>query len=382
MERQQLYCKKVINPKVLITSLIFFASFLMIGELNHAWAAEETVNSQKNINVNNTINLVEKNSLKSVDDKASYKETINNKISVFNNENKKGNLIGNKTKKRNIIVNYSDSKHNQKTTKNNKFKLSNDYLNRKDRNNTNIKITKSKDSKEKPQKQLLNKTFSNSGLVGFRSAENYNERTQNYVVKKGDYLGAIAKKFNTTVSKIQKLNNIKNPNFILIGQVLKVPFISSNNSSTNTNRRNNSSSTLNYLNSLAYKGWDFDGAYGNQCFDLVNVYCNHLYGHGLRGYGAKDIPFANNFRGEATVYRNTPTFKAELGDVAVFSGRYGGGFGHTAIVLNGNYDGKLMKFQSLDQNWYGGDSRRADIAHKVVHNYDYDMYFIRPYKKA
>ena len=32
----------------------------MIGELNHAWAAEETVNSQKNINVNNTINLVEK----------------------------------------------------------------------------------------------------------------------------------------------------------------------------------------------------------------------------------------------------------------------------------------------------------------------------------
>lgn len=81
-------------------------------------------------------------------------------------------------------MNYSDSKHNQKTTKNNKFKLSNDYLNRKDRNNTNIKITKSKDSKEKPQKQLLNKTFSNSGLVGFRSAENYNERTQNYVVKK------------------------------------------------------------------------------------------------------------------------------------------------------------------------------------------------------
>ena len=74
--------------------------------------------------------------------------------------------------------------------------------------------------------------------------------------------------------------------------------------------------------------------------------------------------------------------KAELGDVTVFSGRYGGGFGHTAIVLNGNYDGKLMKFQSLDQNWYGGDSRRADIAHKVVHNYDYDMYFIRPYKKA
>ena len=26
----------------------------------------------------------------------------------------------------------------------------------------------------------------------------------------------------------------------------------------------------------------FDGSYGWQCFDLVNVYWNHLYGHGLK----------------------------------------------------------------------------------------------------
>ncbi len=71
----------------------------------------------------------------------------------------------------------------------------------------------------------------------------------------------------------------------------------------------------------------FDGSYGWQCFDLVNVYWNHLYGHGLKGYGAKDIPYANNFNSEAKIYHNTPTFKAEPGDLVVFSGRFGGGYG-------------------------------------------------------
>lgn len=62
---------------------------------------------------------------------------------------------------------------------------------------------------------------------------------------------------------------------------------------------------------------DSDGSYGWQCFDLVNVYWNHLYGHGLKGYGAKDIPYANNFNSEAKIYHNTPTFKAEPGDLVV-----------------------------------------------------------------
>lgn len=50
--------------------------------------------------------------------------------------------------------------------------------------------------------------------------------------------------------------------------------------------------------------------------------------------------------------------------------------------LNGDYDGKLMKFQSLDQNWNNGGWRKAEVAHKVVHNYENDMIFIRPFKKA
>lgn len=43
-----------------------------------------------------------------------------------------------------------------------------------------------------------------------------------YTVKKGDTLSHIAKRFGTTVDNLVKLNNIKNPNLIYVGQKLKI----------------------------------------------------------------------------------------------------------------------------------------------------------------
>lgn len=43
-----------------------------------------------------------------------------------------------------------------------------------------------------------------------------------YTVKKGDVLGTIARKYNTTVSRLQVLNNINDVNKIKIGQKLRV----------------------------------------------------------------------------------------------------------------------------------------------------------------
>lgn len=43
-----------------------------------------------------------------------------------------------------------------------------------------------------------------------------------YIVKKGDTLSGIARKFNTTVKKLAELNNINDVNLIIVGQVLKV----------------------------------------------------------------------------------------------------------------------------------------------------------------
>ncbi|WP_210133676.1 SH3 domain-containing protein [Staphylococcus sp. GDY8P131P] len=139
---------------------------------------------------------------------------------------------------------------------------------------------------------------------------------------------------------------------------------------------------ITYINSLEGKGWDFDNAYGWQCFDLANFYWYKLFGHGLKGAGAADIPNVNNFKGEADVYNNTPEFKAQAGDVVVFNRNYGGGYGHVAIVTNGNQDGNYMKFVSLDQNWYGGGLAKTEVAQRIIHNYDFPQIFIRPKFKS
>ena len=41
-----------------------------------------------------------------------------------------------------------------------------------------------------------------------------------YIVKRGDTLSGIARRYNTTVSNLAKLNNIKNVNLIYVGQKL------------------------------------------------------------------------------------------------------------------------------------------------------------------
>lgn len=43
-----------------------------------------------------------------------------------------------------------------------------------------------------------------------------------YTVKKGDLLSDIAKKFNTTVDQLVKWNHLTNPNYISVGQRLRV----------------------------------------------------------------------------------------------------------------------------------------------------------------
>ena len=53
-----------------------------------------------------------------------------------------------------------------------------------------------------------------------------------YIVKKGDTLSKIASKYGTTYQVLASYNNIKNPNKIYVGQVIKIP--SSNEEKTNT----------------------------------------------------------------------------------------------------------------------------------------------------
>lgn len=134
-----------------------------------------------------------------------------------------------------------------------------------------------------------------------------------------------------------------------------------------------------YMGKLKGYWWDFDGAFGAQCFDLANMYWNYLTGGQLYGYYAKDIPFKNNFDGLATVYENTPNFLPQKGDICVMHGGYGGGAGHVFIVWSAN----LNSLVGLDQNWYGGaQNNPPEVAQLITHYYDNPMYFIRPHYKA
>lgn len=44
-----------------------------------------------------------------------------------------------------------------------------------------------------------------------------------YIVRKGDTLSAIAKSHNTTVAELASANGLRNPNFIQVGQTLRIP---------------------------------------------------------------------------------------------------------------------------------------------------------------
>jgi len=49
-----------------------------------------------------------------------------------------------------------------------------------------------------------------------------NSFTASYVVRSGDTLSSISRRFNTTVEELIRLNNISNPNLIYVGEILRV----------------------------------------------------------------------------------------------------------------------------------------------------------------
>ena len=77
-----------------------------------------------------------------------------------------------------------------------------------------------------------NNIISNSNLANmiFQVINNSIGNTNTYIVKSGDSLYSISKRFNTTVDEIKKINNLTN-NLLSIGQKLIIP----NNNNSNNN---------------------------------------------------------------------------------------------------------------------------------------------------
>ncbi|HAR6167696.1 TPA: CHAP domain-containing protein [Staphylococcus pseudintermedius] len=136
---------------------------------------------------------------------------------------------------------------------------------------------------------------------------------------------------------------------------------------------------INWINKSVGKQYDFDGAYGYQCYDYANAYFNYMTGLALYGMYAKNIAIDNakTLASVATVYNNTPNFLPQAGDIVLFNGRYGNGAGHVAVVTQATLD----SFEVVEQNWIGGGFVNGfpgwERVTKRWHYYDNPMKFIR-----
>lgn len=115
---------------------------------------------------------------------------------------------------------------------------------------------------------------------------------------------------------------------------------------------------------------DFDGAYGAQCFDLVNKWSVALGYRPFGGLYASGI--YNQPQGNYMQIPNSPSAVPRAGDIIVWNNRYGGGYGHTAIATG---EGDTNSFVSFDQNYPTGS-----VAKKVRHSYDGVIGWLRPNK--
>ena len=122
-----------------------------------------------------------------------------------------------------------------------------------------------------------------------------------------------------------------------------------------------------FLEKYNGKPVDFDGAYGNQCMDLMHQYIYNVLGltdkRILAAPGAKDV-YLNypNIVGSQFFdrFENTPTGIPKEGDI-IFWGTKIGAYGHVAIFVEGD----IKKFLSFDQNYPIGS-----LPHIQFHTYN------------
>ena len=101
----------------------------------------------------------------------------------------------------------------------------------------------------------------------------------------------------------------------------------------------NADQAISWVKSKLGKGIDFDGAYGNQCVDLIKAYYSYLgqkqsYGNGS-GYTSNSMPSG---------WTRIKGAQPKRGDVLVYTGGYGG-YGHVAIYES--------DYSHYHQNWNG-----------------------------
>lgn len=127
----------------------------------------------------------------------------------------------------------------------------------------------------------------------------------------------------------------------------------------------------NWIKDVKKKGGvDRDGAYGKQCVDLYNDYCDRVLGlTGQTGAAcAKKILNNKYVMNNVKRINNTPSFVPQKGDICIWTS---GTYGHVAICYG---EGNVTKFKTIDQNW------QPLTLTDTWHNYTYlaPLVFLRP----
>lgn len=140
---------------------------------------------------------------------------------------------------------------------------------------------------------------------------------------------------------------------------------------------------IKWLNNSVGRQYNFDSYAGFQCYDYTNAYFNYMTGYRLNGLFAKNIHTDNKdtLSKVAKVTKNYDSYLPEVGEIVVFDGSYGGGAGHTGVVVKAT----LTQFQIIEQNWLGNGwtddvlipGWGPERATKRWHAYDDSMVFIR-----
>lgn len=134
-----------------------------------------------------------------------------------------------------------------------------------------------------------------------------------------------------------------------------------------------------YFAEVNGKGVDFDGAYGVQCFDLVNDYAfKVLRCKPFIGMYAWEI--YENFAAQPSAARftkiaNTPEFVPKKGDIVIWAKSLNGKAGHCAVATGA---GDTTWFTSYEQNWTG----KNDPCTIVRHDYSHVLGVLRPKEQA
>lgn len=128
---------------------------------------------------------------------------------------------------------------------------------------------------------------------------------------------------------------------------------------------------------------DVDHAYGPQCWDLAEAYCEEVLnipkapwsldtGDGT-AYGSFNIFPAHNAQYfDKIIHQHGDHIELpKTGDLIIWTRLLPGseGAGHVAVCLA---DGGANNFTSFDQNWGG------QFAHRLAHDYSYVVGFLRP----